>query len=79
MMTVATLVNMQGILSFWPNSNYNLANIHIVIDKMHMAGHVDKWCKANCDPQLYDDLKEVRSYEGFIDIKPLLIKCIYFR
>ena len=46
---------------------------------MHMAGHVDKWCKANCDPQLYDDLKEVRSYEGFIDIKPLLIKCIYFR
>ena len=46
---------------------------------MHIAGHVDKWCKANCDPQLYDDLKEVRSYEGFIDIKPLLTKCIYFR
>ena len=36
-----------------------LAEINIVIDKMHMAGHVDKWCKANCDPQLYDDLKKV--------------------
>ena len=38
-----------------------LAEIDIVIDKMHMAGHVDKWCKANCDPELYDDLKKVHA------------------
>ena len=27
-----------------------LADVEIVIDKMHMAGHVDEWYKKNCDP-----------------------------
>ena len=36
-----------------------LSEINIVIDKMHMAGHVDQWCKTHCDPNLYDDLKLV--------------------
>lgn len=33
-----------------------LSKLDIVIDKMHMAGHVDSWCKEVCDPSLYPDL-----------------------
>ncbi len=36
-----------------------LASIQIVVDKLHMAGHVDKWCIANCDPHLFHDLDNV--------------------
>ena len=36
-----------------------LHNMSIVVDKMHMTGHTDAWCKDNCDPKLYPDLKEV--------------------
>ena len=32
-----------------------LSKVEIVIDKMHMAGHVDKWCHENCDPKLFTD------------------------
>lgn len=33
--------------------------MNIVIDKMHMAGHTDTWCKQNCDPKLFPDLAMV--------------------
>lgn len=36
-----------------------LCKLAIVIDKMHMAGHVDTWCKKTCDPQLFSDLDKV--------------------
>ena len=36
-----------------------LSNMEIVFDKMHMAGHVDKWCKENCDPKKFTELKDV--------------------
>lgn len=36
-----------------------LSHLSIVIDKMHMAGHVDSWCKKTCDPHLYPDLNKV--------------------
>ena len=36
-----------------------LASVEIVIDKMHMAGHVDKCCLENCDPHLFSDLDRV--------------------
>lgn len=26
---------------------------------MHMAGHVDKWCKENCDARKFTDLDNV--------------------
>jgi len=42
-----------------------LADIQIVIDKMHMAGHVDEWCKTNCDPNTFAQLDKVR--EQFIE------------
>ncbi len=39
-----------------------LSKVTIAIDKMHMAGHVDKWCKQNCDPHKFDDLDDVSRY-----------------
>ena len=36
-----------------------IAQMSIVIDKMHMAGHVDAWCKRHCDPWKFDELDEV--------------------
>jgi hypothetical protein len=36
-----------------------LSDITIVIDKMHMVGHVDKWCKEFCDPSNFQELNEV--------------------
>jgi hypothetical protein len=27
-----------------------LAEVGMVVDKMHMKGHIDPWCKANGDP-----------------------------
>lgn len=39
-----------------------LASVQIVIDKLHMEGHVDKWCLTNCDPHLFHDLDKVSVY-----------------
>ena len=36
-----------------------LASVEIVTDKLHMEGHVDKWCLTNCDPHLFNDLDNV--------------------
>ena len=36
-----------------------LADMSIVIDKMHMAGHIDNWCKRNCDPKSFKELNDV--------------------
>ncbi len=36
-----------------------LATLEIVVDKMHMAGHVDTWCKENCDARRFADLDDV--------------------
>ena len=36
-----------------------LAKTEIVIDKLHLAGHVDKWCIANCSPYLFPQLDQV--------------------
>lgn len=41
-----------------PTTRY-LSQTNIVIDKMHMVGHVDLWCKKECDPNLFPDLNEV--------------------
>ena len=39
-----------------------LALLEIVIDKMHMSGHVHQWCRANCDPKHFDALQNVSFY-----------------
>ena len=31
----------------------------MVVDKMHMKGHVDNWCKKNCDAKSFADLDKV--------------------
>ena len=36
-----------------------LATIEMVVDKMHMKGHIDKWCKENCDPHKFQQLEKV--------------------
>ena len=36
-----------------------LSNIDIVIDKMHYNGHIDMWCKANCNPYNVKQLEKV--------------------
>ena len=38
-----------------------LAKIEIVIDKLHMEGNTDKWCIANCNPQLFKALDKVSA------------------
>jgi len=40
-------------------NNTVLSKMEIVVDKMHMAGHVDKWCKETCDPRIIEDLAKV--------------------
>ena len=36
-----------------------LSNIEIVVDKLHMEGHTDKWCMVNCDAYLFKALDKV--------------------
>ena len=37
-----------------------LASVQMVVDKMNMKGHVDKWCKQNCDAKSFHDLDKVK-------------------
>ena len=37
-----------------------ISQVEIVVDKMHMAGHVDNWCKEMCDPHKFRDLDKVQ-------------------
>ena len=36
-----------------------LASMEIVVDKMHMRGHIDKWCREHCDPSRISALDKV--------------------
>ena len=36
-----------------------LSEVAIVVDKIHIAGHVDMWCKKTCDPRLFPNLIKV--------------------
>ena len=38
-----------------------IAQTEIVVDKLHMAGHVDTWCRQTCDPHLFSALDNVSS------------------
>ena len=31
----------------------------MVVDKMHMKGHNDAWCKENCNADKFEALKKV--------------------
>ena len=47
-----------------------LSDVSIVVDKMHMKGHKDRWCKENCDARNIEDLKEVN-----IDEEEIMVYC----
>lgn len=36
-----------------------LADLDMVVDKMHFRNHVDRWCKSNCNPYDRPDLDGV--------------------
>ena len=36
-----------------------LADMEIVVDKMHMKGHTDQWCRLTCDPHKFRDFHKV--------------------
>ena len=36
-----------------------IATFHIVVDKMHFKGHIDTWCKQQCNPYELDQLQNV--------------------
>ena len=38
-----------------------LASVEMVVDKMHMKGHTDTWCKENCDPAKFQALQTITS------------------
>ena len=52
-----------------------LSNIKIVIDKMHMEGHTDKWCMANCDPHLFMELDKVSLSLWIIKMQTIMRFC----
>ena len=41
------------------STSQKLAEVEIVVDKLHMQGHTDKWCHTNCDPYLFPELNTV--------------------
>lgn len=55
-----------------------LSNIEIVIDKLHMEGHTDKWCKDNCDPHLFRALDNVSTWMYFWTATMLCIDTVVF-
>jgi len=38
-----------------------LASVEMVVDQMHMKGHVDPWCREHCDASKFPELKKVLS------------------
>ena len=41
------------------DTSRKIAQLKIVIDKMHMAGHIDSWYKEHCDPRKFKELENV--------------------
>ena len=39
-----------------------LASVKMSVDKMHMKGHTDSWCKENCDPHKFPQLEKVKNF-----------------
>ena len=42
------------------STSQRLANLEIVVDKMHFKGHTDSWCKQYCDPNKFEHLNKVK-------------------
>jgi len=36
-----------------------LGSVEMVVDKMHMKGHTDPWCKENSDANKFEELHKI--------------------
>jgi len=36
-------------------------NIYYVVDRLHIVGHKQEWCKAECHPDLFEELNGVNT------------------
>ena len=41
-----------------------LAQLNIVVDRLHMKDHVDTWCKQNCDASCFRELDNIVSKQS---------------
>ena len=39
-----------------------MAGMSYVVDRMHFKGHVDPWCRYNCDPDKLPVMERVHAY-----------------
>jgi len=42
------------------DTSRRIASMNLVVDRFHFPGHVDPWCKKNCNPDDFSELEEVR-------------------
>ena len=40
----------------------NIASMKMVVDRFHFRGHVDSWCRKNCNTDDCGELKDVSQY-----------------
>ena len=43
-----------------------LSTMNFVVDRMHFKGHIDPWCRENCDPDKLEAMKKVLTFILFI-------------
>ena len=36
-----------------------IVSIDMAVDRLHFLGHVDLWCRKNCDPNSFKGLEDV--------------------
>ena len=41
------------------NTAKQIATMNFVVDRMHFKGHIDPWCRENCDPDKLEAMKMV--------------------
>ena len=37
------------------------SKIKYVVDKLHIKGLTERWCRENCDPSLFHELKDINT------------------
>ena len=43
-----------------------LPEMEIVVDKLHMQGHIDRWCRHTCDPYIFSELNNVSLHACYL-------------
>ena len=47
-------------------TSQRIASMKMVVDRFHFPGHVDTWCKKNCNPNDCDELEGVRKLNDHV-------------